>query len=112
MPTNKTNMTMLKSLEYSCLQICNVDDAKVIVIDRICTCSKLIFQPESNKYRTKTRNQKHTAQRRKIKTNRVVQIRRNQQKQTKENRKYVKSLIKLGYKEKQLGGVIFGSKLT
>ncbi|KEH20724.1 hypothetical protein MTR_8g089345 [Medicago truncatula] len=34
-----------------------VDDAKVIVIDRICTCSKLIFQPESNKHRTKTENQ-------------------------------------------------------
>jgi len=34
------------------------------------------------------------------------------QKQAKENRKYVKSLIQLGYKEKQLGGVIFGSKLT
>ena len=34
------------------------------------------------------------------------------QKQTKENRKYVKSLIQLGYKEKQLGGVISGSKLT
>ncbi|AES66618.1 cysteine protease, putative [Medicago truncatula] len=77
-----TNMTILKSLEYSCLQICNVDDAKVIDIDRICTCSKLIFQPESNKHRTKTENkkthrakmgnQKHTTQRREIKTNRVV----------------------------------------
>jgi len=55
----------------------NVDDAKVIVIDRICTCSKLTFQPELNKHRTKTRNQKHTAQRRKIKTNKVVQRRRN-----------------------------------
>ena len=63
--------------EHSRLQICNVDDVKVIVIDRICTCSKLIFQPESNKHRTKTGNQKHTAQRREIKTNRVVQRRRN-----------------------------------
>ncbi|AES86989.1 hypothetical protein MTR_4g018830 [Medicago truncatula] len=44
--------------EYSCLWICNVDDAKVI--DRICTCSKLIFQPESNKHCTKTKNKKHT----------------------------------------------------
>ena len=69
MPTNMTNMTIFKSLEYSCLRVCNVDDAKVIVIDRICTCSKLIFQPESNKHRTKTGNQKHTAQRREIKTN-------------------------------------------
>ena len=68
MPTNMTNMTILKSPKYSCLRICNVDDAKIIVIDRICTCSKIIFQPESNKHRTKTGNQKHTAQRRKIKT--------------------------------------------
>jgi len=67
MPTNMTNMTIFKSLEYSCLRICNVDDAKVIVIDRICTCSKLIFQPESNKHRTKTGNQKHNALRREIK---------------------------------------------
>ena len=72
-----TNMTMLKSPKYSCLWICNVDNVKVIVIDRICTCSKLIFQPESNKHRTKTENKKHTAQRRKIKTNRVVQRRQN-----------------------------------
>jgi len=77
MSTNMTNMTILKSPEYSCLRIYNVDDAKVIVIDRICTCSKLTFQPESNKHRTKTGNQKHTAQRREIKTNRVVQRRRN-----------------------------------
>ena len=72
-----TNMTILKSPEYVYLRICNVDNVKVIVIDRICTCSKLIFQPESNKHRTKTKNQKHTAQRRKIKTNRVVQRLRN-----------------------------------
>jgi len=32
------------------------------------------------------------------------------QKQTYENRKYVKSLIQLGKKEKQLGGVIFRSE--
>jgi len=77
MPTNMTNMIIIKSPEYSCLRICNVDDAKIIVIDRICTCSKLIFQPKSNKHHTKTGNQKHTAQRRKIKTNRVVQRRQN-----------------------------------
>ena len=80
MPTNMTNMTILKSPEYmnilkspeySCLWICNVDDAKVIVIDRICTCSKLIFQPKSNKHRIKTENKKHTAQRREIKTSKV-----------------------------------------
>ena len=64
-------MTILKSSEYSCLRICNIDNAKVI--DRICTCSKLVFQPESNKHRTKTGKQNYTAQRRKIKTNRVVQ---------------------------------------
>ena len=57
MPTNMTNMIILKSPEYSCHRICNVDDAKVIIIDRICTCAKLIFQPESNKHRTKTGNQ-------------------------------------------------------
>ncbi|AES87107.1 cysteine protease, putative [Medicago truncatula] len=67
-----TNMTIFKSLESSCLRIYNIDDAKVIVIDRICSCSKLIFQPESNKHCTKTGNKKHTAQRREIKTNRVV----------------------------------------
>ena len=70
-------MTILKSPEYSCLRICNVDDAKVIVIDRICTYSKLTFQPESNKHRTKTKNQKHIAQRREVKTNKVVQRQRN-----------------------------------
>ncbi|AES94690.1 cysteine protease, putative [Medicago truncatula] len=59
-----TNMIIFMSSEYSFLRICNNDDAKVIVIDRICTCSKLIFQPESNKHRTKTGNQKHTAQKR------------------------------------------------
>jgi len=72
MPTNMTNMTILKSLKYSCLRICNVDDAKVIVIDRMCICSKLTFQPKSNKHHTKMGNQKHTAQRREIKTNKVV----------------------------------------
>ncbi|AES93704.1 cysteine protease, putative [Medicago truncatula] len=54
-----TNMTIFKSPKYSCLQTCNVDDTKVIVIARICTCSKLIFQPESNKHRTKTGSQTH-----------------------------------------------------
>ena len=66
-------MTILKSLEYSRPRICNVDNAKVIVIDRICTGSKLIFQLESNKHRTKMGNQKHTAQRWEIKIKRVVQ---------------------------------------
>ena len=63
-----TNMTIFNSPEYSCLRVCSVDDAKVIVIDRISTCSKLIFQPESNKHCTKTGNKKHTAQRWEIKT--------------------------------------------
>jgi len=61
-----TNMTILKSLDYPCLWIYNIDDTNVI--DRICTCSKLIFQPESNKHRTKMGKQKHTAQKREIKT--------------------------------------------
>ncbi|AES86349.1 cysteine protease, putative [Medicago truncatula] len=77
-------MTIFISSEYSCLRICNVVDAKVIVIDWICTCSKLIFQPESNKHRTKTGNKKHTAQRREIKTNRVVQRKRNHKNKRKE----------------------------
>jgi len=77
MPTNMTNMTIFMSLEYPCLRICNVGDAKVIFIDRICTCSKLTFQPESNKHRTKKGNQKHPAQRREIKTNKVFQRPRN-----------------------------------
>ncbi|KEH18948.1 cysteine protease, putative [Medicago truncatula] len=89
-------MTISMFSKYPCLRICNVDDAKVIVIDRICTCSKLIFQPKSNKHRIKTGNKKHTAQRREIKTNIVVQRRRNHKNKTKENRKYVKSLIQLG----------------
>jgi len=38
MSTNMTNMTIFKSLKYSYFQICNLDDANVIVIDRICTC--------------------------------------------------------------------------
>jgi len=88
------NMTIFISPEYSCFRICNVDDAKVI--DQIYTCSKLIFQPESNKHRTKTGNQKHTAQRRKIKINKVVQRRRNHKNKRKKTEKYVKSLIQLG----------------
>ena len=87
MPTNMTNMIILKSPEYSCHRICNVDDAKVIIIDRICTCAKLIFQPESNKHRTKTGKQKHTAQRREIKTNRIISETKKSQKQTKEKQK-------------------------
>ena len=55
MPTNMTNMTIFMSRKYSCLRICNVDDAKVIV----CTCSKLVFQPESNKHRTNGKSKTH-----------------------------------------------------
>jgi len=80
-----TNMTIFMSMKYSCLRICNIDDAKVIVIDRICTRSKLIFQPESNKHRTKTGNHNKQSCPKTTKS----------QKQTKENRKYVKSLIQL-----------------
>jgi len=86
MPTNMTNMTIFMSLEYSCLRICNVDDAKVIVIDRICTCSKLIFQRESNKHCTKTGNQNKQSRSETTKS----------RKQTKGNIIYVKSLIQLG----------------
>jgi len=94
MPTNMTNMTIFNSSKYSCLRICNVDDAKVIVIDRICTCSKLIFQHESNKHRTK--NQKHAAQRQEIKINRVVQRRRNHKNKWKKTENMWNHLFKLG----------------
>jgi len=73
-----TNMTIFKSSEYSCLRICNFDDAKVIVIDRICTCSKLIFNLNQINTALRREIKKHTAQRQEIKTNRVVQRRRNQ----------------------------------
>jgi len=76
MPTNMTNMTILKYVEYSCLRICNVDGAKVIVIDRICTFSKLIFHPESNKHRTKTGNQNTSHKDEKSKQP-IIQRRRN-----------------------------------
>ncbi|AES80751.1 hypothetical protein MTR_7g084600 [Medicago truncatula] len=75
-----TNMIIFKSPESSCLRICNVDDAKVIVIDRICTCLKLIKQT-----RTKMGNQ----------NNQSLSETTKSQKQTKENRKYVKSLVQL-----------------
>jgi hypothetical protein len=113
MPTNMTNMNIFKSPEYSCLRICNIDDSKVIVIDRICTCSKLIFQPESNKHRTKTRNQKHTAQDRKSKQ--TESFRDDEITKTNERKQKICEItysISIEWKEKQLGGVIFGSKLT
>jgi len=65
-----TNMTIFKPPKYLCFLICNVDDAKVI--NWICIWSKQIFLRGSNKHRTKTGNQKHTAQRREIKINKVV----------------------------------------
>jgi len=65
------NMTIFKYLEYSCIRICNIDDDKVI--NWMCIFSKLTVQHKSNKQRSKTINQIHTAQRRKIKTNKVVQ---------------------------------------
>lgn len=45
-----TNMNIYKTPQHLCLWIYNVDDAKVI--DWIYICSKLISQPESNKYYT------------------------------------------------------------
>jgi len=99
-----TNTTIFMSLKYSSLRICNVDDAKVV--DRICTCSKLIFQPESNKHRTETGNQKQVVWRQEIKTNRVVQRRRNQKNKRKKTKNMWKSIIQLESKEKQFRGVI------
>nr|ADD09569.1 cysteine protease [Trifolium repens] len=51
-------MTILKCLEYPCIQICSIDDTKVD-IDWICTRSDLLLQPETNEHRTKTGQQKH-----------------------------------------------------
>jgi len=96
MPTNMTNMTIFMSPKYSCLQICNFDDTKVIVIDWICICSKLIFQPESNKHRTKTKKSKTHCTKTENQNNQSRSDTKKSQKQTKENRKYVKSLIQLG----------------
>jgi hypothetical protein len=109
MPTNMTNMTMFKSLKYSCLRICNIDDAKVIVIDRICTCSKLIFQRESNKHRTKTGNKKH---RTKTGNQNNVQIRRNH-KTNERKQKICEITYSIRIKGKNNSeGWFFGSKLT
>ena len=51
-------MTILKSLEYPCLQICSVDDTKVD-INWICTRSDLLLQLKTNEHRTKTGKQIH-----------------------------------------------------
>ena len=61
-------------------EICNIDDAKFI--DWIYTYLKLIFLLETNKHRTKKKI-KNTQHKRKIKTIRVVQRRRNNNKQNK-----------------------------
>ena len=58
-------MTIFKSPEYTCLQICNVDDVKVI--DWICTRLKLIGSSKSNK----TRKTNNAAQRRPTKQRRT-----------------------------------------
>ena len=51
-------MTIFKSLKYSCLRICNVDDVEVI--DRICTCSKLIVTPYTLKAINYANNTNHS----------------------------------------------------
>jgi hypothetical protein len=53
MPTTN-NMIKLKSSEYPCFQICNVD---VQIIVWICNWLKLIFRYESNEHRNNTKNQ-------------------------------------------------------
>jgi len=98
-------MIIFKFSEYLCLRICNVEDAKII--DWLYTCSNLIFQPEYNKHRTKTKHKKHTTQRRKIKTNRFVQRQRNHKNQQNKTESMWKSL-----RRKQLREGDFGSKLT
>jgi len=69
---------------------------------------KLIFQLESNKHRTKTRNKKHATQKREIKTNIDVQRRWNHKNKRKKSRDNRKSLIQLEKKEKQFWWVILG----
>jgi hypothetical protein len=78
-----TNMIIFKSPEYSYVWICYADDVKVI--DSICTCPKLILQPESNKHRTKKENQQ--THRTKIRNqNKLSRAKTTKlQKQTKEN---------------------------
>jgi len=51
-------MTIFKSLEYSSLRICNVDDDKVI--DWICSEPKLISQFEPNKYLNEKKKDKQS----------------------------------------------------
>ena len=93
-------------LQPSGLQICNVDDAKVI--DLICTRSKLIWQFEANKYLYERR-----------KTNNATQRRRTNQGHTKTKKSQNKNEIdvKITYfnkgKEKKLvRWVILSQKLT
>jgi len=105
-----TNMTIPKSSKYSCLRICNVDNAKII--NWICTCSELIFQPESNKHRTKTGNQKHTVQKREIKTNWIVHSQQNHKNKWKKTEKYVETTYLIRIEGKTTRRVDFVSKMT
>jgi len=81
-----TNVTILKSPEYSYLWICNSNDVKFI--DWSCTWSK-------------TRNEKHTSQRQKFKTNKVVLRRRNHKNKRNKTKNMRKSFISLKVKEKK-----------
>jgi len=87
-----------------------LDDAKVI--DRICTYSKLIFQHESNKHRTKMKNKKHTALKWEIKTNRIVQRRRNHKNKWKKKPKICGNHLFNKDRKKNNSVGDFGSKLT
>ena len=97
------NMIIFKSVEYSCLWICNVDDVKII--DWLCTYSNLIFQHKSDKHCTKIENKKHTTKRREIKTNIIVQRGRNHKNQR--NR-----LFNRKKEDKTIWRGDFGSELT
>ncbi|AES88903.1 hypothetical protein MTR_4g064580 [Medicago truncatula] len=88
-------MTIFMSRDYPCLRICNVDDTKVIVIDRIYTCSKLIFQPESNKHHTKTKNKNTPYKDEKLKQTESFTDDEIAKTNERKQRKYVKSLIQL-----------------
>jgi len=113
MPTNMTNMTIFKSPEYSCLWICNVDDVKVIVIDWICTCSKLIFQCNLNQINTVLRREIKNTPHKDGKSKQTKSCRDDEITKINERKQKICEITySIRIEGKQLGGVIFGSKLA
>jgi len=99
---------------------------QVIVINLICTCSKLIFQPKSNKHHTKTgnKNAPHKDEKSKqtescrddeisktnIRKQKICEITYSIRIEGKTNRRG-DFWVKLGKKEKQIGGGDFWVKI-